>query len=51
VVQVCEQILRDEEDMARWLESHLPMAVQEYLGTEVSAGSFAGGTPSPGMVR
>jgi ferritin-like metal-binding protein YciE len=51
VVQVCEQILRDEEDMARWLESRLPMTVQQYLGAEVAAGSFAGGTPSPGATR
>ena len=42
VAQICEQILRDEEDMARWLESQLPTTVQEYLGTEVAAGSFAG---------
>jgi ferritin-like metal-binding protein YciE len=46
VVQICEQILRDEEDMARWLESHLPMTVQEYLGAEVAAG--VGAMPSPG---
>ena len=45
VAQICEQILRDEEDMARWLESRLPMTVQQYLGTEVAAGSFMGGTP------
>jgi ferritin-like metal-binding protein YciE len=44
VAQVCEQILRDEEDMARWLESRLPMTVQQYLGTEVTAGSMSGGT-------
>lgn len=48
VAQVCEQILREEEDMARWLENRLPMTVQQYLGTEVTAGSFAGGTPAPG---
>jgi ferritin-like metal-binding protein YciE len=48
IVQVCEQILREEEDMARWLESRLPMTVQQYLGSEVASGSFAGGTPSPG---
>jgi ferritin-like metal-binding protein YciE len=39
IAQVCEQILRDEEDMARWLESRLPMVVQMYLGQEVAAGS------------
>ena len=48
VVQICEQILRDEEDMARWLESSLPATVQEYLGTEVTAGSLAGGVPASG---
>jgi ferritin-like metal-binding protein YciE len=46
VVQICEQILRDEEDMARWLESHLPTTVQEYLGSEVAVG--VGATPAPG---
>lgn len=51
VVQICEQILRDEEDMARWLEKQLPITVQEYLGTEVSAGSVAGGTTAPGTTR
>ena len=40
----CEQILREEEDMARWLESRLPMVVQQYLGTEVAAGSPGGAT-------
>jgi ferritin-like metal-binding protein YciE len=44
VAQVCEQILREEEDMARWLESRLPMVVQQYLGTEVAAGSMGGAT-------
>ena len=44
VAQVCEQILREEEDMARWLESRLPMVVQQYLGTEVAAGSPGGAT-------
>lgn len=48
VVRICEGILRDEEDMARWLEQQLPIAVQEYLGQEAhaSAGSMgtAGGT-------
>ncbi len=27
--QVCKQILRDEEQMAHWLEQQLPMAVRE----------------------
>lgn len=51
VAQVCQQILRDEEDMARWLESRLPMTVQMYLGQEVGAGSFSGGTSTPGASR
>ena len=42
VAQICEQILRDEEDMARWFESRLPMVVQMYLGQEVAAGSGMG---------
>ena len=29
--RICKQILRDEEDMARWLENNLPMAVRETL--------------------
>lgn len=57
VVRVCEQILREEEEMARWLEANLPMVVQMYLGQEagVGAGSFSGGgmsgTPGPGTTR
>ena len=48
VVRVCEQILREEEEMARWLESNLPMLVNMYLGTEAPVGAGAGFTPSPG---
>lgn len=47
VARVCEDILRDEENMARWFESQLPMVVQEYLGSPVGAstgGSFSGGS-------
>jgi ferritin-like metal-binding protein YciE len=46
VVQICEDILRDEEDMARWLEKQLPLMVQEYLGQGAQAhvGSPASGT-------
>ncbi|CAN5545065.1 hypothetical protein BH24GEM3_BH24GEM3_06450 [soil metagenome] len=29
--RICKQILRDEEEMARWLEDNLPMAVRETL--------------------
>jgi ferritin-like metal-binding protein YciE len=42
VVSVCEQILRDEEKMARWLEQNLPMVVQEHLGREVAVGAGSG---------
>lgn len=50
IAQVCEQILRDEEDMARWFEAQLPMVVQMYLGQEVAAGSGGamGGGFTPG---
>jgi ferritin-like metal-binding protein YciE len=55
VVRVCEQILREEEEMARWLESQLPQLVQLYLGQEATvgashtAGGFGtSGTPTPG---
>jgi ferritin-like metal-binding protein YciE len=54
VVSVCEQILRDEEEMATWLERQLPMLVQDYLGqgapvgasaSSNMAGGFSGGNP------
>jgi ferritin-like metal-binding protein YciE len=32
--RVCEEILREEEAMARWLEQNLPMAVREALANE-----------------
>lgn len=51
VVQVCEAILREEEEMARWLEHNLPMVVQEYLGTQSAAGVGSMGSPSSGNVR
>ncbi|HEV2856063.1 MAG TPA: ferritin-like domain-containing protein [Thermoanaerobaculia bacterium] len=50
VVQVCEGILRDEEEMARWLEQNLPMVVQEYLGQGATAGAGLG-SPNMGNVR
>jgi ferritin-like metal-binding protein YciE len=31
VVNTCRQILREEEEMARWLEQNLPTVVREYL--------------------
>jgi ferritin-like metal-binding protein YciE len=42
VVQVCESILRDEEEMARWLEQNLPNVVQEYLGVQTTVGAGMG---------
>lgn len=48
--QVCEGILRDEEEMARWLEQNLPTVVQEYLGTHAAAGAGVG-SPNTGNVR
>jgi ferritin-like metal-binding protein YciE len=50
IVQICEDILRDEEDMARWLEKQLPMMVQEYLGQGVQAGVGVG-SPASGTTR
>lgn len=54
VVQICEEILRDEEDMARWLERQLPLMVQDYLGQTAAAGVGTGnynpGTGNPGGV-
>ncbi len=50
VVQVCEGILRDEEEMARWLEQSLPTVVQEYLGQTSTAGAGMG-SPNTGTVR
>ncbi|HEX9944190.1 MAG TPA: ferritin-like domain-containing protein [Thermoanaerobaculia bacterium] len=50
VVRICEDILRDEEDMARWLESNLPMVVNEYLGQHAPVGAGTGST-NPGPVR
>jgi ferritin-like metal-binding protein YciE len=32
--QVCESILRDEEEMARWVDQNLPMALREVLHRE-----------------
>ncbi len=32
--RVCQMILRDEQDMARFLAQQLPLAVQEYLGMQ-----------------
>jgi ferritin-like metal-binding protein YciE len=48
VVQVCESILRDEEEMANWLEKTLPTVVQEYLGVQTTVGA---GSMNPGTTR
>lgn len=29
---ICQQILRDEEDMARWIEQQIPVVTREFLG-------------------
>jgi ferritin-like metal-binding protein YciE len=44
VARICEGILRDEEDMARFLETNLPMVIQGYLGSTATAGSFTSGS-------
>lgn len=31
IAQVCEDILHEEEEMAEWLEEHLPMTTQKFL--------------------
>lgn len=36
-LSVCQQILRDEEDMAHWLDQHLPMAIKEALQKKQAA--------------
>ncbi|MFP5285688.1 MAG: ferritin-like domain-containing protein [Thermoanaerobaculia bacterium] len=52
VVRICETILREEEEMARWLEHQLPMIVNEYLGQTATVGAGTmGGTSTPGTVR
>lgn len=48
VVQVCETILKDEQDMANWLEQSLPNVVQEYLNVQTAVGA---GAPASGTVR
>ena len=37
VVQTCKEILREEEEMARWLEQNLPMLVRDYLQREAQS--------------
>jgi ferritin-like metal-binding protein YciE len=38
---VCEQILREEENMARWLEDNLPSVTKQYLDREKTSGVTA----------
>ena len=38
---VCEQILREEENMARWLEENLPAVTKQYLDRERTPGVTA----------
>jgi ferritin-like metal-binding protein YciE len=45
VLRICEGILREEEEMARWLEHQLPMIVNEHLGQTATVGAGAMGTP------
>ncbi len=35
IAAVCQQILAEEEEMARWLEQNLPMIVQETMGRQM----------------
>jgi ferritin-like metal-binding protein YciE len=51
VARICEDILRDEEDMARWLEQQLPTIVQEFLGQESHAGAGTMGSTSTSRVQ
>jgi ferritin-like metal-binding protein YciE len=36
IAAVCEEILREEEDMAQWMERHLPVVTQAYLHRDQS---------------
>jgi hypothetical protein len=48
--RVCESILRDEQEMANWLEQTLPTIVQEYLGVQTTVGA-GGASMNPGTTR
>jgi ferritin-like metal-binding protein YciE len=39
--RICEQNLHEEEDMARWLEQHLPTLTEQYLAREQTPGARA----------
>lgn len=32
--RVCQEILRDEQDMARWIEQQIPVVTQEFIGQQ-----------------
>jgi ferritin-like metal-binding protein YciE len=36
VARVCGQILRDEEDMARWLEDQMPIMIREFINKQAA---------------
>lgn len=40
-IQVCQQILPQEEAMAKWLEEHLPSTVQKFLTLDEKEGATA----------
>jgi ferritin-like metal-binding protein YciE len=46
VARVCQQILREEEEMAHWLEQSLPTLVQSYLGQGAPVAAGFQSTPS-----
>lgn len=37
VADVCERILRDEEEMAQWLEEQIPLVVEDYVAQQQAA--------------
>jgi ferritin-like metal-binding protein YciE len=38
---VCEQILKEEEDMANWLQENIPTLTRQYLARDETAGATA----------
>jgi ferritin-like metal-binding protein YciE len=38
---VCEQILKEEEDMANWLQENIPALTRQYLARDETAGATA----------
>jgi ferritin-like metal-binding protein YciE len=35
IATICQQILRDEQDMANWLQQQIPVATQEFLSLQM----------------